>query len=135
MRLTETGRQSVALEQAKISLSTEESADVRMQREEIDLAQEITRSEFEAAIALNPNWELPKMRLLHLRAAEGPSGRLSQRGGVRFERLPQRLIADDLLARDGAFEEVLEQQGIHAGPVAYRLVLEMSSTTARTRVA
>jgi hypothetical chaperone protein len=40
-----------AIEEAKIALSTEESAEVRLQREGIDLAHEIWRAEFEAAIA------------------------------------------------------------------------------------
>ncbi len=39
-----------AIEKAKIELSTAESADVRLEREKIHLAQEISRPEFEAAI-------------------------------------------------------------------------------------
>lgn len=40
-----------AIEQAKITLSDDETAEVRMQRDGIDVVQEITRSEFEAAVA------------------------------------------------------------------------------------
>jgi len=40
-----------AIEAAKIELSTGETGEVRLQRNGIDIAQEITRSEFEAAVA------------------------------------------------------------------------------------
>lgn len=39
-----------AIERAKITLSSEEWAEVRMQRDEIDFTEEVTRGEFEAAI-------------------------------------------------------------------------------------
>ena len=41
-----------AIEEAKIALSDAEAATVRLQRKDIDVAQEVTRAEFEAAIAL-----------------------------------------------------------------------------------